>query len=107
MTVFADIVRGQSLANLDPYRAAVSYESITVNGATAHVVTNTLYDDVPMVVEYNLRQNGTVWLATDIVLDEVSTVDGYARSFRTMIRKRGFETLMERLEKRRDEMNTD
>ncbi len=105
--VFSDIVRSQSLANLDPYRAAVTYKSITVNGGAADVKTSTVIDDVPVVVSYKLVQKADTWVATDIILDEVSTVEGYSRSFRTMIRKRGFDTLMERLEKRRDDMTTD
>lgn len=105
--VFSDIVRSQSLANLDPYRADVTYKSITVNGGAADVVTSTVIDDVPMVVAYKLVRKGNTWVATDIILDDVSTVEGYSRSFRTMIRKRGFDTLMERLEKRRDDMATD
>ena len=39
-------------------------------------------------------------MATDIILDEVSTVKGYARSFQSVIRKKGFDDLMERLENR-------
>jgi phospholipid transport system substrate-binding protein len=105
--VFSDIVRSQSLANLDPYRAAVTYTSITVDGNAADVVTSTVIDNVPMVVSYKLVRSANTWVATDIILDDVSTVEGYSRSFRTMIRKRGFDTLMERLEKRRDDMATD
>jgi phospholipid transport system substrate-binding protein len=105
--VFADIVKGQSLADLDPYRASVSYESVAVDGIEAKVVTRTVFDDVPMAVVYNLTLRDTSWMATDIILDEVSTVGGYSRSFQSMIRRRGFDTLVERLEKRRDAMNTD
>jgi phospholipid transport system substrate-binding protein len=102
--VFGDIIRGQSLSNLDPYRSSVSYEDIAVDGPTAHVVTRTVYKDIPMVVEYNMASSDNGWRVTDIILDDVSTVDGYARSFRSMIRRRGFDTLMERLEKRREQM---
>lgn len=105
--VFSDIVRAQSLANLDPYRASVSYQSIAVAGTTADVITTTVVDDVPMVVAYKLLNKDGSWKATDIILDDVSLVQGYSRSFRTMIRKSGFDTLMERLEKRRDSLSTD
>jgi len=37
----------------------------------------------------------------DIVLDEVSTVGGYERSFRRIINRRGFDALMNSLENRR------
>jgi len=98
--VFAEIVRYQSLADVDIYRANVTYEDITVSGEEAHVVTTTVYKDVPTVVEYKLQRSENLWLATDVVLDEVSTVDGYSRSFQSYIRKRGFDALMDNLNKR-------
>lgn len=103
VTVFTDIVRGQSLANLDPYRARVTYETITVNGTSARVVTSTVVKDVPLRIEYELALQGSNWRATDIVLDDVSTVEGYARSFQSLVRKRGFDALMERLRKKQAE----
>lgn len=98
--VFAEIVRYQSLADVDIYRAQVSYEDITVTGDEAHVVTTTVYRDVPTVVEYTLRRSGEDWLATDVILDEVSTVEGYSRSFQSYVRKKGFDALMENLNNR-------
>lgn len=98
--VFAEIVRYQSMADVDIYRAKVTYEDITVTGNEAHVVTTTVYKDVPTVVEYKLQRTDASWLATDVVLDEVSTVDGYSRSFQSYIRKRGFDALMDNLNKR-------
>ncbi len=98
--VFAEIVRYQSLADVDIYRAQVTYEDITVTGDKAHVVTTTVYKDVPTIVEYALQRSSDAWLATDVVLDEVSTVEGYSRSFQSYIRKRGFDALMDNLNKR-------
>lgn len=98
--VFAEIVRYQSLADVDIYRARVTYEDITVSGDDAQVVTTTVYKDVPTVVEYALRRSGDDWLATDVVLDEVSTVEGYSRSFQSYVRKKGFDALMENLNRR-------
>lgn len=98
--VFAEIVRYQSLADVDIYRAKVTYDDITVSGDEAHVVTTTVYKDVPTIVEYKLQRSDDMWLATDVVLDEVSTVEGYSRSFQSYIRKRGFDALMDNLNKR-------
>lgn len=98
--VFAEIVRYQSLADVDIYRANVTYETISVSGDEARVSTTTIYKDVPTVVDYALRRSGDMWLATDVVLDEVSTVEGYSRSFQSYVRKRGFDALMENLNKR-------
>ncbi|GIV60052.1 MAG: ABC transporter substrate-binding protein [Rhodothermaceae bacterium] len=100
--VFSDIVRAHSLSNLDAYRSKVTYDEITVEGNRAHVVTTTTYNEVEMKIEYELGYHDGQWWVHDIILDDVSTAEGYARSFQSLIRKRGFEVLMERLRERRD-----
>jgi len=100
---FSQVVRAQSLANLDVYRAKVTYDDITVDDSTAHVTTTTTYKDTPTKVEYDLRFNGADWVATDIILNEVSTVGGYSRSFQSLIRKKGFDELMTKLNERIEE----
>jgi phospholipid transport system substrate-binding protein len=103
--VFSEIVRHQSLADLEVYRATVRYDSISVDGSTAHVVTTTTYKDVPTIVEYFMIRTDDGWKARDIVLDDVSTVEGYSRSFQTYVRKRGFDALMDNLNKRLARIN--
>jgi phospholipid transport system substrate-binding protein len=100
INTFSQIVRIQSLADIDVYRSRVTYDRISIDGDEAHVVTTTTYKDVPTPVEYLLHRTDAGWLATDIILDDVSTVKGYARSFQSVIRKKGFSDLMARLEKR-------
>lgn len=99
-SVFGAIIRGQSLRNLKPYRAAITYESVDVTGRTAHVVTRAMVDEVAMSVGYDLTRGPEGWRVTDVIVDDVSTVEGYARSFQSVVRKRGFPALMERLQKK-------
>ncbi|MFQ5570632.1 MAG: phospholipid-binding protein MlaC [Rhodothermales bacterium] len=104
--VFADIVRSQSLADPNIYNAAVAYDEVKVVADSAYVKTTTVYQDKSTVVEYTMgAKNGTWWI-TDIILDEVSTVGSYVRSFQTAIRKRGFEGLMKSLYKKREKLQT-
>jgi phospholipid transport system substrate-binding protein len=56
--------------------------------------------DTEIPVAYEMERREGSWRVTDIVIDEVSTADSYARSFQTVIRKRGFETLMQSLRKK-------
>ena len=102
--VFADIVRSQSLADLGIYNASVVYEEIRVDGEEAYVKTATTYQDKQATVEYILGLKDDTWWLSDIILDEVSTVEGYARSFQSAVRKRGFDGLMKSLYKKRDKM---
>lgn len=105
VNVFSEIVRTQSLSNLDVYRAKVSYGKITVEGDSAHVMTTTVYKDTPTQVAYVLGLQDGEWRVQDIVLDRVSTADGYARSFQTVIRKKGFDALMTSLDKKLKQVN--
>ena len=103
--VFSEIVRGQSLSDLEIYRLEVDYGEIAVVGEDATVTTTTIYKEQPISVVYEMGFRDNQWWVDDIVLDEVSTTEGYARSFQTYIRKRGFDALMVSLNKKLDKMN--
>lgn len=98
--VFSEIVREQSLADVDIYRAAVRYDGIKASKSSARVTTTTTYKNVAAMVEYDFVLKGAKWRAKDIIIDKVSTVEGYSRSFQSVIRKRGFDGLMTSLNKR-------
>ena len=98
--VFSEIVREHSLSNLDIYRAKVRYDSVQVYGDSARAYTTAIYKDTPVQVIYVLKKKGDRWVVVDLILDGVSTVEGYARSFQGVIRKRGFDTLMRSLRKK-------
>ncbi len=102
--VFRDIVRSQSLADLEVYNSEVTYDAITVEGDSAYVVTTTTYQGTSANVEYDLAFKDSTWVAEDIIVDGVSTAQGYARSFQTIIRQRGFDALMDSLRKKREQI---
>lgn len=104
--VFSTIVRAHSLSDLAPYRAEMTIGEITVDGDAAHVVTRTVYEGEPIQVEYDLILTGEGWRATDVIIDGVSTVEGYQRSFQTVIRKKGFDALMQSLREREQEITS-
>ncbi|TNE73473.1 ABC transporter substrate-binding protein [bacterium] len=98
--VFGTIIRDQSLAKLDIYRAKVTYESIEVEGNTAYVKTMAELKDVKTPVSYSMAYKGGQWMITDMVIDNVSTADSYKTSFQRVIKKKGYESLMKSLRKR-------
>ena len=97
---FAAIVRAQSLADLSVYNAIVTYDAVSVTGNKAYVRTWAKLDDTALEVEYLLHRKGEAWWLYDIIIDGVGTVQGYATSFQTYIRKRGFDQFMAGLHKR-------
>lgn len=106
VSVFGDVVRAQSLSDLGVYNSAVTYDQIEVHGDSAFVRTRTKYEERTTPVEYVLERRDEEWRAEDIIVDGVSTAEGYARSFQTVVRKRGFEALMKSLRKKRDEVTS-
>jgi phospholipid transport system substrate-binding protein len=102
--VFRDVVRAQSMGDLDVYNSRVTYDQISVQDDSAYVRTMTEYEGTSTPVEYVLERRSDEWKAEDIIVDGVSTAEGYARSFQTVVRKRGFAALMTSLEKKRAEI---
>jgi phospholipid transport system substrate-binding protein len=98
--LFSTIIRDQSLNKLDIYRASVVYEKIDVSGSTAVVQTTATLDNVRTPVTYNMERRGADWFITDMAIDNVSTAESYRRSFQNMIRRRGFDALLENLRTR-------
>jgi len=97
---FAGIVRAQSLADLSVYHAQVTYDSVGATGDQAYVRTRARLDQVTLKVEYLLHRNAGGWWLYDIVIDDVGTVEGYAISFQTYIRKRGIPAFLESLRRK-------
>ncbi|WP_233992688.1 MlaC/ttg2D family ABC transporter substrate-binding protein [Salinibacter altiplanensis] len=106
VSVFREVVRAQSMSDLGVYNSAVTYDQIDVQRDSAFVRTQTKYEGRTTPVEYVLERREDEWRAEDIIIDGVSTVEGYARSFQTVVRTRGFDSLMKSLRKKRDEVTS-
>lgn len=102
--LFSKIIRDQSLAKPDIYRASVTYQDVTVNGNNALVKTTAVVENIRTPVSYDMAKKGSKWFITDIVIDNVSTAASYQKSFQNTIRRRGFEALLEALRKRADKV---
>lgn len=102
--LFSTIVRDQSLNNLDIYRADVKYEQIKVDkeDSTAEVNTVAQLEKVRTPVIYHMKYKDNQWVVTDMVIDDVSTAESYNQQFQRIMRKRGFDGLLETLQKRAD-----
>ncbi len=101
--VFRDVVRAQSMGDLDVYNSKVTFDQISVQGDSARVRTMTEYQGTRTPVVYILKRTEGEWKAEDIIVDGVSTAEGYARSFQSVMRKRGFDALMTALERKREQ----
>jgi len=98
--LFATMIRDNSLNRLDIYRADVNYNDISVNGDIATVNTTAQLEDVRTSVDYRMEVIDNEWRITDMSIDDVSTAESYNRQFQSIIRKRGFDALLESLRRR-------
>jgi phospholipid transport system substrate-binding protein len=98
--LFSTIIRDQSLNNLDIYRADVKYEQINVENSSATVKTVAQLEKVRTPVTYHMRYKDDQWVVTDMIIDDVSTAGSYHRQFQSIMRKKGFDGLLETLRKR-------
>lgn len=97
VSIFTSVVRTHSLKRLDIYRAEVVYEEIMVEESKARVETIALYDESRIPVGYTLERRGAEWVIVDMYIDDVSTAESYRTQFQSVIRRRGFDALLENL----------
>ena len=98
--LFSSIIRDQSLANLDIYRASVSYERIDGTTDSMYIETLAEWDNIRTPVHYIMSKNSGEWRIEDMSIDNVFTAESYNRQFQRIIRSRGFDYLMTTLRKR-------
>ena len=99
--LFSEVIRKQSMDQLDIYRAEVVYEEIEVDeNSEAMVHTTSIHDGRRIPVKYKMTYRDGEWVIADISVDEVWTAESYQRSFSRILRRHGFDRLMESLEQR-------
>ena len=100
--LFSRIIRDQSLQQLDIYRAEVIYEDITVDGGHAKVTTTAIHNENRIPVLYRMLHRDGDWVITDMSIDNAWTAESYRRSFQNIIRRRGYDALIDNLRRRAD-----
>ena len=98
--LFSSIIRDQSLANLDIYRASVSYERIKGSNDSIYVETLAEWDNIRTPVHYIMSKSTGKWRIEDMSIDDVFTAASYNKQFQRITRSRGFDYLMTTLRKR-------
>jgi phospholipid transport system substrate-binding protein len=94
--VFHNYLKRVRSANED---YTVAYEEEEAKGRKAASVTaiaKTRKAEIELVFHLT-TENGKVWVAEDIVIDEVSLVENYREQFNKIIAKDGFEALLKKM----------
>lgn len=84
----------------DDYRGTeVKYLPEQPDGDAVKVPTEVVIKGEPTRIDYVMRRQGSEWRITDIIVDDVSTVENYRSSFGRIIKKEGMNGLIARLNK--------
>ena len=76
-----------------------------VVGNKAMVMTNVKSGQTNAEVDYKLHKVGEAHMAYDIVIDEVSLMRNYRKQFSKIIKRDGFDKLIEKIEKKISDKN--
>ena len=85
------------------YRVVYGEETKTDEG---EVVVSTVLEakEARIPVEYKLYRKDGRWLVYDIVTDGLSLLENYRSQFNRLIKRKGFDGLMDTLERKRAEL---
>jgi phospholipid transport system substrate-binding protein len=98
LSVFKKAVESSSIKRLESYKADSTNYSASVGTGDKTVVTATIWrNGKSSKAVYKLFQQGSNWLAWDLVLDNVSSLRTYKDQFTTIIAKDGFPGVISRL----------
>lgn len=73
------------------------YRSEKVTGDTAEVGTQIITPKDEFAVDYRMKKSGAGWIATDILVEDVSLADNFRSQFDKALAKDSFDGLLERL----------
>jgi|AntRauMFilla1563_2_1112583.scaffolds.fasta_scaffold01668_6 phospholipid transport system substrate-binding protein len=99
-SLFSEMVRTNSIKNLDIYKATITYEEVTETDKQLIVQTVSSLDNISTPVYYTFINVDNKWVIADFAIDNVSTAMSYRRSFSRLIAKRGVDGLLNVLRKK-------
>ncbi len=98
--ILSAIIRDQSMNNLDIYRADVVYDSFEEENGMIIAHTTAILENRRVPVVYNMVKANGEWMVTDTSINNSSTAESYRRSFQNILRRRGYDALVESLKRR-------
>ena len=100
------MVRNSSAKRLEMYRTdSTVYEApkMKKNNTEANVTAHLWYRGKESVLVYKMNLVGDVWMAWDLVIDDLSTARNYKEQFSTILKTKTFAELLEIVKKKADE----
>jgi phospholipid transport system substrate-binding protein len=105
-TLFADLVERSYVSKIDAYSGEkILYVGEAVDADQATVRTKLVtkaQTEIP--IDYRLQKEGDRWRVYDVAIEGVSLVSNYRSQFNRIIAQSGFDSLIEKMRTKQDEM---
>lgn len=107
LVAFEELVRANILRRVDIYRTeSIDYQDETVDGGKGSAKTMVKSKSATTEVVYAMHLVDGKWRIVDYSIDGVSAVRNYKSQFAKIIEKKGWAGLVDRLKKRKDEIDS-
>lgn len=97
--LFAQLIQNSYVGKIEAYTdETVKYAKESVKDTRAVVDTFIVTKTVQIPINYKMVLRGSKWKVYDVVIEEVSLVSSYRSSYRSIIKKEGFDGLFVKME---------
>ena len=96
--LFASLIEQRYIGKIDAYsNQKVIYKNQRVRNNKARVYTVIIDKDLEIPIDYSLQMSQGKWLIKDLKIENVSLIVNYRRDFNSIIRKKQFAGLVEKI----------
>jgi phospholipid transport system substrate-binding protein len=101
VALLRELVKRTSLKKLESYSEhKMTYQKAQIKGNEAFLKSSVTTDDVDVHIDYWLHLIGPRWVIFDMIIDDVSLIQGYKTQFHKIITEAGYPKLIEKMNKR-------
>lgn len=98
VSLFASLIEQRYIGKIDAYsNQKVIYKNQRVRNNKARVYTVIIDKDLEIPMDYSLQMSQGKWLIKDLKIENVSLIANYRRDFNSIIRKKQFAGLVEKI----------
>ena len=104
---FATIVKQRYIRKIDGYSGQeVSFKKQIVKKRSAKVYSILLNNGIEIPIDYKMLRKNAKWVGYDMVIENVSLVANYRRDFQSIIKKKKFSGLLEKMREKVEKLQS-
>lgn len=102
---FSSLIQDSYIGRIEAYTdERVEYRDERIDGDRVEIDTVIVTGNADIPIRYKLRNNGGEWVVYDVVIEEVSLIRNYRSSYRSIVKREGFDGLMARMDQKLAEL---